>query len=106
MYSMNCCDGSVAAVAVIAQEETSPNWAGSVPSGPVMAATTPVFLAKNSGSFLHSVQLGLASLRNEASSSSRKVDQIAIADCPAKYAARTVSTSWVPETEYDLIRSP
>ena len=79
MYSTNFWDGSSLAVAVIAHEETSPNCAGS-PSGPATSATTPVFSARNFGSSLHSAQLGLASLRSPASSSSKKVDQMAMAD--------------------------
>jgi hypothetical protein len=84
---MNCTnrwEGSAAASAVITHEITSPNCAGSVPSGPCRPVTMAVLLARNVGSLAHSGQVGLASLRSPASSSSRYVDQIAIADWPAK----------------------
>jgi hypothetical protein len=63
---------------------TSPNWVGSLPPGPVMAVTTPLFSARKALSSRHSAQVGRASLRRPASSSSRNDDQMIIADCPAK----------------------
>ncbi len=56
----------------------------------------PVFRASHVGSFSHCLQVGSASLRRPPISSSRKVDQIVIAACPAKYVARVESTVWVP----------
>src|SRR5687768_4520516 len=84
--------------AAIAHDVTSPNVAGSDPEGPWIAVTTPLFLARKPGSFLHSGQVGRASLRRPAISSRMNVDQMIIAACPAKYDARVVSTSWAPET--------
>ena len=79
---MNFWDGSSLAVAVIAHEETSPNCAGS-PSGPATAATTPVFSARNSGP-PRTRPAGQGVVAEPGESSSRNVDQIAIADWPAK----------------------
>src|ERR687890_244843 len=97
MYSTNSAEGS-ADSAAIAHEVTSPKVAGSEPDGPWIAVTTPLFLARKPGSFLHSGQVGSASFRRPAISSRMNVDQMIIAACPAKYDARVVSTSWAPET--------
>src|SRR3954465_5751130 len=99
MYSTNCLAGSVAEPAVIVQEVTSPKTDGSLLDGPWMLVTTPLFLARKAGSFLHSAQVGSASLRRPAISSRTNVDQMNIAALPAKYEARVVSTSWAPGTE-------
>ena len=99
MYSTNCWDGSLAASAVIVHDVTSPNVAGSEPDGPWIEVTTPLFLARKAGSFLHSGQVGRASFRRPAISSRMKLDQMIIAACPAKYDARVVSTSCAPVTE-------
>src|SRR3954466_9229993 len=100
MYSTNFLAESVEAFAEISQDVTSPKTAGSEPDGPWMAVTTPLFFARNAGSFLHSGQVGSASLRRPASSSRMKVDQMTIAALPAKYWARVVSTSCSPSGEY------
>src|ERR671921_2591181 len=99
MYSTNFLAESVEAFAEISQEVISPKTAGSVPDGPLMAVTTPLFFARKAGSFLHSGQVGSASFRSPASSSRMKVDQITIAALPAKYCARVVSTSCSPDGE-------
>ena len=80
----NCLAASASASTGMAQEVTSPNCAGSAPSGPCRPVTIPVFVARNFGSAVHSGQLGRASLRSPASSSSRNVDQTTIAAWPAK----------------------
>ena len=67
-----------------AQETISPNATGAVPLGPCSVVTMPVFSASHLGSSLHWSQVGSASLRSPASSSSRKEDQIIIAASPAK----------------------
>src|SRR3954452_21461235 len=100
MYSTNFFAGSVEEPSVIVQDVTSPNTAGSSLSGPLIVVTTPVFLARKAGSFLHSGQFGSASLRSPAISSRTNVDQMNIAALPAKYDARVVSTSCAPGTEY------
>ena len=46
MYVTNRVAASVWASAVTAQETTSPNCAGSSPSGPAMAVTTPLLRAR------------------------------------------------------------
>src|SRR5829696_9032481 len=84
--------------AVMLHEVTSPKVAGSEPEGPWIAVTTPLFLARKPGSFLHSGHVGSASFRRPAISSRMNVDQMIIAAWPAKYDARVVSTSWAPET--------
>src|SRR3954454_7158940 len=106
MYSTNFLAESVAESAVIVHDVTSPKTAGSLPSGPWIEVSTPLFLARYAGSFLHSGQFGSASLRSPAISSSTNVDQMNIAALPAKYCARVVSTSWAPGTEWFRIRSP
>src|SRR4029453_11152652 len=93
MYSTNCLAASTLPSLTIEKLVTSPNWAGSVPWGPVMAVTTPLFLDRNSLSERHSGQVGRASLRSPASSSSRNDDQTIIAALPAKWAARGVAAS-------------
>jgi hypothetical protein len=67
------------ASAVIAQETTSPNWAPPSPSGPEMAVTTPLFLARKAGSAAHSGHVGSASARRPAISSRMNDDQTTIA---------------------------
>src|SRR4051812_13703467 len=99
MYSTNCLEGSVAASAVIVQDVISPKVAGPVPDGPWIEVTTPLFLARNDGSFLHSGHVGRASFRSPAISSRMKLDQMTMAAWPAKYDARVVSTSCAPLTE-------
>src|SRR3954454_23399221 len=99
MYSTNCLAGSVAASAVTVHEVISPKVAGSEPDGPWSEVTTPLFFARNAGSFLHSGQVGSAAFRRPAISSRMKLDQISIAAWPAKYDARVVSTSCAPFTE-------
>src|SRR4051794_29955556 len=99
MYFTNSSDGSVDASAVIVHEVISPKVAGSSPEGPWMDVTTPLFLARNAGSSLHSGQVGRASFRSPAISSRMKLDQMSMAPCPAKYPARVVSTSCAPLTE-------
>src|SRR3954467_13576670 len=99
MYSTNFCAGSLFASAGIVHEVISPKVAGSEPDGPWIEVTTPLFLARNAGSCLHSGQLGKASLRSPAISSRMNVDQMIIAAWPAKYDARVVSTSCAPDTE-------
>ena len=79
MYSMNSLAGSVAESAVATHEVISPKTAGPSPSGPSIVVTTPVFLARYAGSSAHSGQLGNASLRRPAISSSRNVDQMIMA---------------------------
>src|ERR687893_1297334 len=83
---------------VMVQLVISPNWAG-CPPGPAIAVTMPLFLARNALSDLHCGQVGAASLRRPAISSSRKDDQTIMAALPAKYVARVVSTSCAPGTE-------
>ena len=84
MYSTNFFAGSVADSAGIAHEVISPKIAGSEPDGPLIAVTTPLFLARNAGSASHSGQVGSASFRSPAISSRMKVDQMIIAAWPAK----------------------
>src|SRR5688500_7220031 len=97
MNSTSCLAASVLASTEMLNVETEPNWLGSpVPdSGP----TSPLFLARKAGSFLHSGHAGLVSLRRPAMPSSRNGDQNIIAARPAKYVARVESTSWLPLTE-------
>jgi hypothetical protein len=64
--------------------EISPNWVGSPPPEPLMAVTTPLFLDRNRLSERHSGQVGRASLRSPASSSSRNDDHTTMAALPAK----------------------
>src|SRR3954451_17955918 len=85
--------------AVITHEVSSPNPAGSVPSGPLTAVTIPLFFASNAGSAAHCGQLGLASFRRPAISSRMNDDHTSIAALPAKYVPRVESTSWAPCTE-------
>jgi hypothetical protein len=61
----------------------SPNWDG-CPPGPEIAVTMPLFLARNSLSERHCGQLGAASLRSPAISSSRNEDQTTMAALPEK----------------------
>ena len=63
--------------------ETEPNWLGSPPE-PVSGPTSPLFLARNAGSFLHSGHEGFVSARRPAMPSSRNGDQNIIAARPAK----------------------
>ena len=84
MNSMNCAAGPAFASASTAHDCTSPNWAGSRPSGPVSAVTMPVLSTRNRGSAAHCGQLGAASSRSPASSSRMNDDQIVIAALPAK----------------------
>lgn len=84
MYSMNCCEAAVSAVLVVTHEVISPNWAPSRASGPFSAVTMPLSRASRPGSFLHWGQLGRASLRRPASSSSRNEDQMTMEERPAK----------------------
>ena len=58
MYSTNSLAGSDAASAGIVHEVISPKVAGAEPDGPWMEVTTPLFLARKAGSFLHSGQFG------------------------------------------------
>src|SRR5690606_28905088 len=99
MYETNRLAGSVAESLMIAHETISPYWAGSLPSGPFSAVTTPVFSASHSGFSRHCSQLGSASLRSPASSSRMNDDQMVMAALPEKYVARVESTSWLPLTE-------
>src|SRR5215207_2137845 len=96
---------SVLASLVIAKQVSSPNWEDWVPSGPLMAVTMPLFLARNDGSRWHWGQVGRASLLSPASSSRRNDDQMTMAALPARYAARVVSASWPPWTDAAWIRS-
>ncbi len=57
MYSTNDFAGS-AAPSSTDQELTSPYWAGSVPFGPLIAVTKPLFLASHAGSDWHCGQVG------------------------------------------------
>src|SRR4029450_4143091 len=93
MYSTNCLAGSVLPSLMMAKLVTSPNWVGSLLSGPVMAVTTALFLDRKVLSARHSGQVGRASLRSPASSSSRNDDQTIMADLPAKEGARGVPAS-------------
>src|SRR5215204_2741176 len=86
------------------QETTSPQAAGWGLLGPCISVRMPVFCASHRGSFLHCAHVGIASLRRPASSSSRNDDQITMAASPAKYVALVVSASWLPATEYSLIK--
>ena len=63
---------------------TSPNWVGSLPLGPLMAVTTPLFSASQVLSSRHWGQVGRASLRSPASSSSRNDDQMIMPALPEK----------------------
>src|SRR5689334_16934953 len=100
MYLTYCLAASVFfPPAVIAHEVSSPKPAGSLPSGPLIAVTMPLFLARNAGSAAHCGQLGLASFRSPAISSRMNDDQTSIAALPAKYVARVESTSCAPCTE-------
>src|SRR5689334_13791829 len=90
---------------VMVQLVISPNCAG-LPAGPAIAVTMPLFLARYAGSALHCAQVGSASLRRPAISSSRKEDQTTMAALPEKYVARVVSTSCAPGTEKFRTRSP
>ncbi len=83
MYSTNDFAGS-AAPSSTAQELTSPYWAGSVPFGPLIAVTNPLFFASQAGSDWHCGQVGRASARSPASSSRMNGDQISMAALPAK----------------------
>ena len=62
----------------------SPKVAGSVPDGPWIEVTTPLFLARKAGSLLHCGQFGMASFRRPAISSRMKLDQITIAALPGE----------------------
>ena len=53
MYSTNCLAGSVLPSLMMAKLVTSPNWVGSLPLGPVMAVTTPLFSARKALSSRH-----------------------------------------------------
>src|SRR5512133_2184493 len=85
-------------------ETTSPQAAELGPLGPCIWTRIPVLLASHWGSFLHCGQVGSASLRRPASSSSKKEDQITMAAFPAKYVARVVSASWLPLVEVSLLQ--
>src|SRR5215208_8041310 len=89
-----------------ANETTSPKAAGAVAPGPCNVVTIPEFSASHVGSLLHLSHVGRASLRRPASSSSKKEDQITMAASPAKYVARVVSASWLPDTELSFIIGP
>jgi hypothetical protein len=68
----------------MAKQVSSPNWEGWLPSGPLMAVTIPLLVARNDGSARHWGQLGRASLLSPASSSSRNDDQMIMAALPAR----------------------
>src|SRR5215213_5419975 len=105
MYATNFLAASVCLpLLVIAQLVISPKLAG-CPAGPEIAVTTPLFLARYALSDLHCGQVGRASLRRPAISSSRNDDHTTIAALPEKYVARVVSTSCAPGTEKFLTRS-
>src|ERR671917_1145946 len=105
MNSTSFWASSVGASTVMLKVETTPNWLGA-PSAPVRGPIRPLFLARNAGSFLHSLHDGFVSLRRPAMPSSRKGDQNIIAARPAKYVPRVESTSWAPSTEYLDAMSP
>ena len=83
MYSTNCWEAATSASAPMTNATSSPNWVG-LPAGPPTAVTIPLLFARNMGSAVHSSQVGSASLRSPASSSSRNEDQMIIAASPAK----------------------
>src|SRR5688572_5271809 len=94
MNSASFCASSVGASTPMLIVETTPNWLGS--PEPEIGPTRPLFLARNAGSFLHSLQDGLVSSRSPAIPSSRNGDQNIIAARPAKYVPRVDSTSCAP----------
>jgi hypothetical protein len=90
---------------VMAKQVSSPNWEGWLPSGPVMAVTMPLALARNDGSRWHWGQVGRASLLRPANSSRTNDDQMTMAALPARYAARVLIASWPPWTDPLRMRS-